>query len=131
MVDFVGAVAISADGWGLTRPALRKGWARDDLFGREVVAFVTFEAHCVDLVALEADVRRRGANVFIVCVSGTETVTADASDFCSEVSLAQLLFDKRHVAYVAGRIGAEGVGLVELCGGISTGKGGFSGGRTA
>jgi len=57
----VGAVAISANGWGLTR---------DDLFGRDVVAFVTFEAHYIDLVALEADVRRRGANVFVVRVSG-------------------------------------------------------------
>jgi len=127
----VGAVAISADGWVLTRPVLRRGWARDDLFGREVVAFVTFEAHCVDLVALEADVRRRGANVFIVCVTCTETVTADASDFCPEVSLAQFLFDERHVAYVAGRIGAEGIGLVKLRGRIIAGKGGFDEKRTA
>jgi hypothetical protein len=117
----VGVVAISAYGWVLTR---------DDLFGTDVLVFVTLEAHYVDLVALKADVRRRSANVFIVCVSGAETVTADASDFCPEVSLAQLLFDERHVAHVAGRIGAEGIGLVELRRNIVVGKGGSGGRRT-
>jgi len=117
----VGVVAISAYGWVLTR---------DNLFGTDVLVFVALEAHYVDLVALEADVRRRSTNVFIVCVSGAETVTADASDFCPEVSLAQLLFDERHVAHVAGRIGAEGIGLVELGGDIIVGKGGFNGRRT-
>ena len=88
---------------------------------------MALEAHYVDLVALKADVRRRSANVFIVRVTGTETVTADTSDFCSEVSLAQLLFDERHVAHVAGRIGAEGVGLVELRRNIIVAKGGSGG----
>jgi len=74
MVDFVGAVAISAYGWVLTR---------DDLFGRDVVAFVTLEAHSVNLVVLKADVRRRSANVFVVRVTRTEAVTADTSNLCS------------------------------------------------
>jgi len=105
MVDFVGAVAIGANGWVLTR---------DNLFGRDVVAFVALEAHCVDLVALEADIRRCCTNVFIVRVAGADTVTADASDFCSEVCLAQFFFNKRHVAHVAGCIGTERIGLVKL-----------------
>jgi len=122
MVDFVGAVAITANGRIL---------ARAGLFGTDVVALMALEAHCIDLVALKADVRRRSANVFVVRVTCTETVTADTSDFCPEVSLAQLLFDECHVAHVAGRIGAEGIGLVELRGNISSERGGSNGGRAA
>jgi len=131
MVDFVGAVAITANGRILTRADLFGQLLGGAGFGREVVALVALEAHCIDLVALEADVRRRGANVFVVRVTGAETVAADASDFCPEVSLAQLLFDERHVAHVAGRVGAEGVGLVELRGNISSERGGSNGGRAA
>ena len=40
------------------------------LLGSNIMACVALEAHCVDLVTFEADVRRCGTNVFIVGVAG-------------------------------------------------------------
>jgi len=57
------------------------------LLGSDIVAFMALDAHCIDLVTLEADVRRRGANIFIVGVTGAQTMAPDTGDLCPQMRL--------------------------------------------
>ena len=60
---------------------------RGKLLGRDIVASMALETHYINLVTLEADVRRRCANVLVVGVTGAQTMAADTRDLCSKVGL--------------------------------------------
>jgi hypothetical protein len=76
------------------------------LLGGNIVASMALDAHCIDLVALEADVRRRGTNIFIVGVTGAQTMAADTRDLCPQMRLTQLFLDERYMAHITGCVGA-------------------------
>jgi hypothetical protein len=96
----VAAVAVRADRTHLKLSQLFRGY---------IMPLVTFEAHYVYPVSFECDVRRCGAYVFIVGMSGTQAVTTDTRNIFTEVGFAYLLFDKTNVAHIAGGIRAERV----------------------
>jgi hypothetical protein len=86
--------------------------------GRYLVPRVTVQAHYVNLIAPECDVRRGGTYVFIVGVCCAQAVALNAGDIVTQVDFADLLFDKTDVAHVAGRVWAERIDLVGGPGGI-------------
>jgi len=57
------------------------------LLGSDIVASMALDAHCIDLAATEADIRRRCADVFIVGVAGAQTMAPDTGDLCSQMRL--------------------------------------------
>jgi hypothetical protein len=80
-------------------------------FSRYLVPTVTLQAHCVNLVTPERDVRRRRTYVFIVGVRGAQTVAMNTANVLTQVDFTDLLFDKTHVAHIAGGICAERINL--------------------
>jgi hypothetical protein len=86
--------------------------------GGYLVPRVTVQAHRVNLIALERDVRRGGTYVFIVGVCCAQAVALNAGDIVTQVYFADLLFDKTDVAHIARGICAKGINLVGGPGGI-------------
>jgi hypothetical protein len=68
---------------------------------------MAFCAGWIDVVSLVHDVRGSGANVFVVGVGCTDSMTLDAPDFLGQMDLAYLLTDKGQVADIAGSIRAK------------------------
>jgi hypothetical protein len=80
--------------------------------GRYLVPRVTVQAHRVNLIAPERDVRRRGTYVFVVGVSCAQAVALNAGDVVTKMDFTDLLFDKTDVAHIAGGVWAERIDLV-------------------
>jgi len=77
------------------------------------MGFVTGAAVVVDLVALDDSVGRGRPNILVVRMCGACAMTLNAADLRRKMDGRQLLIDKRHVANIATRIGAERVALVQ------------------
>jgi hypothetical protein len=80
-----------------------------------VMPVMTLKAHCVDLTANKDDVRRCGADVFIVGVTCAYPVAAGTGYPCPKMSLTYLFLDKWNMANVTGGISTHGIALVKLC----------------
>ena len=76
---------------------------------------MALEAHFVDLISLDDNIRRCGTNVFIIGVTGAQTVTAGTGDLCPQVCLTYIFLDKCRMANITGCIGTHGITLIELC----------------
>jgi len=79
---------------------------------------VAFQAHYVNLITLERDVRRGGTYIFVVGVRGAQAVAMNTGDILTQVDFTDLLFDKTDVAHIAGGICAERIDLAGGPGGI-------------
>jgi hypothetical protein len=79
---------------------------------------MAFQAHCVNLITPERDVRRRRTYILVVRVWGAQTVAINTANVITKVDLTDWLFDKTHVAHIAGRISAERIDLADRLAGI-------------
>jgi hypothetical protein len=76
---------------------------------------VAVQAHYVNLITPERNVRRGGTYIFVICVRGAQAVALNTGNVLAEVDFTDLLFDKTDVAHTAGGIWAE---RIDLAGGI-------------
>jgi len=106
------AVAIRAFGLFLIRAPLQP--AGDNLLGRNIVAFVAFNAHLVCLISIEYNIRLRRPDIFVVRMAGAYPMAVDTTDLCLEVVFAQLFPDERYMADITARIDAEGIGHIRF-----------------
>jgi hypothetical protein len=79
---------------------------------RYLVSLVAFQAHYVNLISPERDVRRGGTYIFVVGVCCAQTVALNTGDIVTQVYFSDLLFDKTDVAHITSGIWAERVNLV-------------------